>query len=149
MIKRFVKIGRIKIVPVTFFVTFSLLTGIGLAAEATSVGHEVTGKIVAMTRNFDFISVEYKYNKKEQTSYQVALPLTGRLSLINLPSLKALKVGDTVNVEYSDITDFDASNQEIHKRLVTAIRFIRAADAKGTSGTQAPATLDSGVRLSD
>ena len=97
------------------------------------MANKVTGKIDAITSNF--ISVEYKYDKEKAASYQTALPLTGSLNLVNLQSLKNLKKGDTVTVDYSDIADFDANGHETHKRVVTSIKFIKPASAAPASGS--------------
>jgi hypothetical protein len=133
MIKRVVKIGLIAVVTLS-------LTGIGLAAEPTSVGNEVTGEINAISKSLNFIAVVYKRDKANGVNYEVALPLTGSINLINVRSLKDLKAGDTVTVEYSDITDFDAANHEVHKRVVTAIKFIRPASAPVNEAPEEPAS---------
>ncbi len=123
------------------------LTGIGLAAEATSVGtsdiqtatseppqkiedKEVTGDLSGLNKQ----SITIDYNRSGGTSYEMLLSLDPQIQLEGLQSLAELKVGDTVKVKYQQIyKDGEKNERIVLKNMATSIAIVRTAPTAGGS----------------
>lgn len=89
---------------------------------------EISGEISAIGR--DFISVIYKRDEKKGAEYEVLVPIDAGTKLERKRSLSELNLGDTVNIQFEDMTLEDAGREKNMERKAKVISFVRPAVRK-------------------
>ncbi len=86
-----------------------------------------------------FIAIEFQRDEKRHSSFELALPIDAQTKFRSVDSLKSLKLGDTVMVEYQETTSKDSRGDYTRvKRTAMAIALLKRAPA--------PEVADSGDR---
>jgi len=86
-----------------------------------------------------FIAVEFQRDEKRGASLEMALPVEPQAKFQSVASLKSLKLGDTVMVEYQETTSKDSRGDSTRvKRAATAITLIKRAPAPEVAGSSNP-----------
>jgi hypothetical protein len=107
-----------------------------LAGEALAQGRKVTKvaeKKKAVQGEVVYLSKEYisiVYSRANGIENEILLPIDKNLKLEHLRSLANLKVGDTVAVEFAEITEQDQEGKRKKIRAGTVITFVRPAQPK-------------------
>ena len=85
----------------------------------------VTGEVGGV--GAQFIAVEYKHDLATGAGYEMAFPVDDRAVFQRIKSLKELKLGDEVEVEYRE-TEFKNEHDEVqHKRVATRVALVKVA----------------------
>jgi len=109
------------------------LAGAGLTQEKketkkTTVSKEVTGEVTWIGKNK--IAILYQIDTEKSTEYEILLPFDEKeLKVIHKKSLEEIKSGDTVTVEYEEITEESEQGGRTDFKA-RAIKFIRSAVKK-------------------
>ncbi len=88
-----------------------------------SVGKEITGQVSGVSK--DYIGVIYQADKN--TESEMGILIKGVPVLERVTGLEQIEMGDTVTVEYSEVTERDDNDQEIMKHVATKIIFVKKA----------------------
>jgi len=109
----------------------TFLAGVAAAQErkvrkVAEVKKELQGEVVYLSK--DYIAIVYSRDKAIEN--EILLPIDKNLKLEHLRSLANLKIGDTVAVEFMEITEQDREGKRKKIRIGTGITFIRPAQKK-------------------
>ena len=124
---------RVSVIIGVVFVTILVLTLSGIAsAEEKNVKirtSKATGQIQGEVSAIDkhYIAIVYRRDLEKRAEYEILLPIDKHLKLVHLGSLAEIKVGDTVSVQFDEITDEYKSGENKKTRKGKTITFVRPA----------------------
>lgn len=88
---------------------------------------EVVGEVSVVSR--DYIAIVYGRDEKKGLEEEVLLPLIKNVRIEHKQSLSQIKAGDTVKVEFEEITEQGKESTK-RRRIARKIVFVRAAENK-------------------
>ncbi|GEM_PF-6523896 len=88
-----------------------------------SVGKQVTGQVSGISK--DYIGIVYQADKN--TEREMGVMIKGVPTLERVKELNEIEMGDTVTVEFSEVTEKDENDQEVMKHVATKIIFVKKA----------------------
>ncbi len=92
------------------------------------VAKEIQGEVAGISK--DSIAIIYNRNEATGEEYEMSFPVAKEAGIAHKKSISEIAVGDTVNVQYEEITEKSAEDKEKDpeiKRQVKVITFIRPA----------------------
>lgn len=89
-----------------------------------AVNKKVSGEVSGVSNNF--IAVVYGRNEKAKSSLEMAFNIGSHVNVMNKKSLKEIGIGDTVEVEYQEITRTEADGKKSSKSVAQAVNFVKA-----------------------
>jgi hypothetical protein len=105
------------------------------------VKKEVMGEVSGISPNF--IAIVYGQNQEKQSSLEMAFDLNKDVVVTHKKSLSEIGMGDTVKVDYDQITKTKDDGTKISRRLARMVTFLRKA-AKKPELTESASPADSG-----
>ena len=92
------------------------------------VAKEIQGEVAGISK--DSIAIIYNRNEATGEEYEMSFPVAKEVDIVHKKSINEIAVGDTVNVQYEEITEKSAEDKEKDpeiKRQVKVITFLRPA----------------------
>ena len=92
------------------------------------VAKEIQGEVAGISK--DSIAIIYNRNEATGEEYEMSFPVAKEAGIAHKKSISEIAVGDTVNVQYEEITEKSAEDKEKDpeiKRQVKVITFLRPA----------------------
>lgn len=95
--------------------------------EISSVLMQVKGEIGDIGRKH--ITIIYGYNKEKTIAREMMLRLDDTVEFKHIKSIKQIKIGDTVRVQYEEVVA-DYGDRQEKKRKAVLISFVKSAEVK-------------------
>lgn len=89
-----------------------------------AVNKKITGEVSGVSNKF--IAVVYGRNEKAKSALEMAFNIGSHVNIVNKKSLKEIGIGDTVEVEYQEITRTEADGRKSSKSIAQAVIFVKA-----------------------
>jgi hypothetical protein len=89
-----------------------------------AVNKKVTGEVGGISNKF--IAVVYGRNEKDKASLEMAFNIGSHVNIVNKKSMKEIGIGDTVEVEYQEITRTEADGKKSSKSVAQVVTFLKA-----------------------
>lgn len=84
----------------------------------------ISGEVSAISK--DFIAIVFRRDEAKGAEEEIALPIAKDVIIEHKKSLSEIGVGDTVNVEFEEVTE-EAAGGSQSKRVAKVISFVRPA----------------------
>jgi hypothetical protein len=95
--------------------------------QRSVAGKVVEGEISGLGK--DYISIIYKKDAEKGAEYEILLPLDDEVQLVHKKSIKDLRVGDRVNIEFDEVTESRDSGEKVTFKC-KKLSFVKPADKK-------------------
>jgi hypothetical protein len=93
--------------------------------KTTSVANKVTGQISSINKNS--IAVVYKRDEAKGEEFEMLFPIDKNLRVVHKKNIAELAVGDTVEVQFEDVT-IEMKDRKEGKRNTTVLTFISRSE---------------------
>jgi hypothetical protein len=99
-----------------------------LTKEEGKLEHkEIIGQVMGVSA----YGISLEYRKSARGSYEMLLPFDEKTRLDRIASLKQLKVGDTVKVEYDQrVKEDEKGKRQLLMTIATRVTFVKPAQAE-------------------
>ncbi|MDO8748549.1 MAG: hypothetical protein Q7J72_05480 [Candidatus Omnitrophota bacterium] len=92
------------------------------------IAKEIQGEVAGISK--DSIAIVYNRNETTGEEYEMSFPVAKEVGIEHKKSIKEIAVGDTVNVQYEEVTEKYTEDEEKDpeiNRKVKVITFLRSA----------------------
>ncbi|MCM8780830.1 MAG: hypothetical protein NC908_02770 [Candidatus Omnitrophica bacterium] len=113
--------------------------------KVATVTKEIEGEVSWIGRGY--ISVVFERDVEKATENEILLPLDKDLKIYHKKSLEEIKPGDTVRIQYEEITEEYPEGRRREFSLAKAITFLKPAKAKQDMQTLVSEEKERGLPL--